>query len=245
MKKIFTLIAMAVMAISANAQTFTITETPTVGQKVTSVENITMTFGGAAATYQNSKGADLTDKYGEKKDNKWSTVYTGRTDGNGNNPVDDNNKGYNKENENVPTRGTFYIFEPTVAGTLEVAFVCNGGKNFFFLEDGKDISETMKNTHFSDENGGENSATFSDQTFSDKVYGTAQFEVKAGSKYYIFCTGSKLGFGGFTFPASAATGISSLKVANENCAIYNLAGQQVDKNYKGVVIQNGKKFVIK
>ena len=32
---------------------------------------------------------------------------------------------------------------------------------------------------------------------------------------------------------------------NENAPIYNLAGQQVSKNYKGVVIQNGKKFIQK
>ena len=29
---------------------------------------------------------------------------------------------------------------------------------------------------------------------------------------------------------------------NENAPIYNLAGQRVGKDYKGVVIQNGKKF---
>ena len=96
MKKIFTLIAVAAMAISAQAQnTYTVTETPKVGDKVTSVANITMTYGGASESYLNAKGdKTLTDKYGDKKDNKWSTVYTGRTDGNGNNPVDDNNKGY-------------------------------------------------------------------------------------------------------------------------------------------------------
>ena len=32
---------------------------------------------------------------------------------------------------------------------------------------------------------------------------------------------------------------------NENAPIYNLAGQRVGKNYKGVVVQNGKKFIKK
>lgn len=32
---------------------------------------------------------------------------------------------------------------------------------------------------------------------------------------------------------------------NENVPIYNLAGQRVGKDYKGVVIQNGKKFIKK
>lgn len=43
------------------------------------------------------------------------------------------------------------------------------------------------------------------------------------------------------------TGIDSLnaenKTLNDNAPIYNLAGQRVDKTYKGVVIQNGKKFI--
>ena len=34
-------------------------------------------------------------------------------------------------------------------------------------------------------------------------------------------------------------------VQDENAPMYNLAGQRVGKNYKGVVIQNGKKFVNK
>ena len=34
-------------------------------------------------------------------------------------------------------------------------------------------------------------------------------------------------------------------VQPENGIIYNLAGQPVDKNYKGIVIQNGKKYIIK
>ena len=43
-----------------------------------------------------------------------------------------------------------------------------------------------------------------------------------------------------------STGISNAVVApnaNPNAPIYNLAGQKVSKSYKGVVIQNGKKFV--
>lgn len=44
----------------------------------------------------------------------------------------------------------------------------------------------------------------------------------------------------------SSTGISSTVAApkaNPNAPIYNLAGQKVTKSYKGVVIQNGKKFV--
>ena len=42
------------------------------------------------------------------------------------------------------------------------------------------------------------------------------------------------------------SGISAVTVnANSNAPMYNLAGQKVNANYKGVVIQNGKKFIVK
>lgn len=47
---------------------------------------------------------------------------------------------------------------------------------------------------------------------------------------------------------TTGTNISSAVVAskvNANAPVYNLAGQKVSKSYKGVVIQNGKKFVQK
>ena len=45
--------------------------------------------------------------------------------------------------------------------------------------------------------------------------------------------------------AGPTTGISSAVVAPaaKSSKIYNLAGQQVSKSYKGVVIKNGKKYV--
>ena len=46
---------------------------------------------------------------------------------------------------------------------------------------------------------------------------------------------------------SSTTGISKIhgNVLNERKTMYNIKGQRVDKNYKGVVIQNGKKFIRK
>jgi hypothetical protein len=56
-----------------------------------------------------------------------------------------------------------------------------------------------------------------------------------GDRYYP----TKIYFGG-------ATGIQAIKnVKSESNVIYNLAGQKVDANYKGVVIMNGKKFMQK
>ena len=43
------------------------------------------------------------------------------------------------------------------------------------------------------------------------------------------------------FEPAPPTGIKSLDSATKSDGLYNLAGQKVDKNYKGIVIQNGKK----
>ena len=42
-----------------------------------------------------------------------------------------------------------------------------------------------------------------------------------------------------------ATGISTVKSVAENAALYNLAGQKVSAAFKGVVVKNGKKVVLK
>ena len=46
---------------------------------------------------------------------------------------------------------------------------------------------------------------------------------------------------------SASTGIESVTagVLDENAPVYNLSGQRVSRSYKGVVIQNGRKFIVK
>ena len=50
-----------------------------------------------------------------------------------------------------------------------------------------------------------------------------------------------------TITSVTAAGIKNVQTieVNENTPIYNLAGQRVGKDYKGVVIQNGKKFIKK
>ena len=48
---------------------------------------------------------------------------------------------------------------------------------------------------------------------------------------------------GFTFFFDDATGIANVETATENGAIYNLAGQRVNKAQKGIYIINGKKIL--
>lgn len=50
-----------------------------------------------------------------------------------------------------------------------------------------------------------------------------------------------------TITSVTAAGIKNVQTieVNENAPIYNLAGHRVGKDYKGVVVQNGKKFIKK
>lgn len=47
-----------------------------------------------------------------------------------------------------------------------------------------------------------------------------------------------------TTTAAGISKVENLKVAQDG-KCFNLAGQQVGKNYKGIVIKNGKKMVVK
>ena len=50
---------------------------------------------------------------------------------------------------------------------------------------------------------------------------------------------------GYLIKVEPTTGIQSVKAQQNNGAIYNLAGQRVEKATKGIYIMNGKKFIVK
>lgn len=97
----------------------------------------------------------------------------------------------------------------------------------------------------------------------DAVEGSAQSEVgytaiakvsldKAKTYTVVFdgldadgAKGADVALHGVWFKTGTATGISSAFVdaVAGNGATYNLAGQQVSKSYKGIVVKNGKKFI--
>lgn len=82
------------------------------------------------------------------------------------------------------------------------------------------------------------------------VGGAAFKPVKAGEaipakKCYIVLNGSSAAKYAINFDGEA-TGIHTIEAPSAaNGAIYNLAGQRVDKAYKGIVIVNGKKYLNK
>ena len=71
-----------------------------------------------------------------------------------------------------------------------------------------------------------------------KKDGTVSFETTNGFQFFAFAINAEL--------PEIVTGIQTVKVAHQNAnAIYNLAGQQVNEGFKGLVIMNGKKIMKK
>lgn len=84
-----------------------------------------------------------------------------------------------------------------------------------------------------------------EQTVTDAdVYAALAYDVEPGYTYFFWVSGSKIMLCGLSFDTNGA-GINNAvaEKADVNAPIYNLAGQRVNANFKGIAIQNGKKFV--
>ena len=227
MKKFFTLIAVAMMAVCANAQgTYGVQNGDAgvaSGTQEKSVANITMTWGvagGADFKGGNKKNEVLNEQLG-------ATAYCSGNDENG-----------------KLTEGTVYFFEPALDGKLTVGFVLNAKKAFYIQEcSGSEPQDVTFTTVDSEGNAVE--LACGGKLDTKLTGGLSTFAVAKGKKYAVYCTGSKLGFYGFKYETTTS-GISNLEVENAaDNATYNVAGQKVSENTKGLVIKSGKKFINK
>ncbi len=78
-----------------------------------------------------------------------------------------------------------------------------------------------------------------------KVYPVITVEVAAGELTIGYPTGSMNFYAFQLIPEEGGTGIRNLEVTqsfDESLPAYNLQGQRVTKSYRGVIIQNGRKF---
>jgi hypothetical protein len=173
---------------------------------------------------------------------------------------------------NMPAKGAFYKFAATKSGDLRVAIYGNKNANPTYIVDESTkqplapasvtVSIYYQNTGFAYEgNAEEGTAKYFNVgpqaedyvlqhtngiTQNRPVLGYIDFSVEAGKTYWLFNPKSQIGIYGFFFQAGGTDGIASVKAELESDApIYNLAGQKVDKGFKGVVIQNGKKMIQK
>ena len=222
MKKIFTLIAMAVMAISANAQTITWAEAASKG----SLDG--KTFGdenGFKITIIDTDASkleiDANDSYFGTVDNYTKYQYRLKTGG--------KSSSKNGITVTIPSKGTlkFCVRTGSNSATDRSVILTQGEKELF----NKVILESDAVT-----------TTISDK--DAKVYPVMSVDVEAGDVAITYPVNG-VNFYCFEFVAGSPSGITSAKTAAEDSTIYNLGGQQVNASYKGVVIKNGKKMVQK
>ena len=174
MKKIFTLISMALMAIGVNAQTWAVPSDYEVssGASVTSVDGVTLNIGNARDGNTWTIG-DAAGDLGEGNDVLGTTKYIKGSD-------NAKTGGSTTKAGKVPETGTYYQFILTESGKLTVGV--NWGKDKIMRladADGASVKEEKNETGAS-------------------VLGTREFTVPAGT-YYLYAEGSKLGLFGFSF----------------------------------------------
>ncbi|MBQ7420217.1 MAG: hypothetical protein IJV17_05710 [Prevotella sp.] len=93
----------------------------------------------------------------------------------------------NGTNGNQPG-GTFYTITPNYDGRIQMAVIINNDKIMVVEEDGVAMSGFTKKT--------------------EKFYGIESFDVKAGSTYKCYVSGSKMGFYGLVYTYSTAVDIT-------------------------------------
>lgn len=151
---------------------------------VNAVNGIIMTYGGNDPDGTKYSYAEV---YPEV--NKFATV----TEGIGQAPLDAADKSYDKEAKNLPVKGTYYVFEPTKDGQLEVTVGVEKGKTIIVTEDGEAIVDEKKTADFE---------------------GSVTFPVEATKTYYVFAPETNVKLFGYKFtPADANAGNTAKDIA--------------------------------
>ena len=232
MKKFFTLIAAVALAASVNAQgTYAVQvgDKVNAGDKITSVENITL-------TYMENTGTVFAD--GKATDNWADADFTAYVCG----------KNNGKLVKGAEPTGCVYKFETAKAGSVTVGIQLGGTKGFHILDaEFAEVAPASYNLP-SAKDGESQKFTLNEKNeniIAAKSNGIVTLNVAAGGTYYVLAAGTRLGFYGFKYTIGTGTGISSVNAAaaKKDGKTYNMAGQEVSSSAKGIVIKNGKKYV--
>ena len=172
-----------------------------------------------------------------------------------------------------PQSGLYYKFTTKADGALKVGIWANKGNRTTFLVDSetKQATPYLVEGYINGQNGedGKKKWLSNDEikaihdasgnagnpwiigAGNQPFWGNVIIDAKAGKTYWLFQGNSQIGFQQYTFyPGKSkedVTSVETIKTVAEkaNGARYNLAGQKVDSAYKGVVIQNGRKMLVK
>ena len=136
-------------------------------------------------------------------------------------------------------------FEPTAAGKLTVYFQAKlaDNKPIVMFVDG-DTSNTLACNRAKDDSVIESGDNHEELEAGEGVY----YMLEAGKTYNFYASGTKYAVKGFSYESTegGTTSIQGVSVkADSNGTVYNLAGQKVDAQYKGLIIKDGKKMIVK
>ena len=211
MKKIFTLIAMALMAVGANAETLIdFSASQTNGIKV----NGTTTIDAVKLKTNTVSTPGI----------KFANSYASENVSNGNNAELSIEGGF-KSGDIIKIAGAFNNTDNTKKSAIDI-FTLEGTTPTVLFTTQQFINGRLVNDDPVVE-------TFTLTADADKLY------LGRNGDTGTFVTFLQVVRGG----TDGITHVMDVKVANGS--LYNLAGQKVDKSQKGILIQNGKKFVNK
>lgn len=113
--------------------------------------------------------------------------------------------GYNPTKFNLPQSGTYYMITPTQDGHITAFIVLNAAKNIYVVKGSNGENLPVADLTIKADGDEPVATTINDDfTIDEKTTGTIEFDVVANETYYLFCTGSKLSFGGYKFEGSGA-----------------------------------------
>ena len=139
------------------------------------------------------------------------------------------------------TNGAPIIIETTQAGTLSI-FLGGGvatNKSVNMQEGENGLTATVLSSGATIENGAKPATAIN-------AWDALIYTLQANKTYKFFVGGTKWRLAAIRYVPGVDTGIKGIATGQQaNGNVYNLQGQEVNETYKGVVIKNGKKVVMK
>ena len=139
------------------------------------------------------------------------------------------------------TNGAPIIIETTQAGTLSI-FLGGGvatNKSVNMVEGENGLTATVLSSGATIENGAKPATAIN-------AWDALIYTLQANKTYKFFVGGTKWRLAAIRYIPGVDTGIKGIATCQQaNGNVYNLQGQEVNETYKGVVIKNGKKVVMK
>lgn len=139
------------------------------------------------------------------------------------------------------TNGAPIIIETTQAGTLSI-FLGGGvatNKSINMQEGENGLTATVLSSGATIENGARPATAIN-------AWDALIYTLQANKTYKFFVGGTKWRLAAIRYIPGEDTGIRGIATCQQaNSNVYNLQGQEVNETYKGVVIKNGKKVVMK